>query len=635
MKKKKSEKPFNSAPGEITSSLKNNKNYPLWQVATALAVLGGIIYSNSFDCSFHYDDISSIVDNKQIRNLDELGNLWLYYRSRFFAHLSFALNYHFGGQNVWGYHFVNLLIHLTNAILVYTFTQLVFETPVIREQEIANKRHFIALFSAFIFISHPLATQSVTYIVQRMASLVTLFYLLSVASYLKARLIQENSMKKIVLFVLSGVAMFMAFFTKENGYSLPISIALVELLLLNNRIVISKSLFKRLLLFLLICTGLMCYLLNTYSLAILKPIPPSIFSNFVAITSKSYLYTQFFVVLKYLQLLFLPLYQNVDYDVALSENFADIRTVLSFLGILMLFTLSLFWYKKHRLLSFSVFWFFSTVLIESSFIPISDVINEHRTYLPSVGFCLFLPSALFIIDRHLKLYLAIPLLLFTIFFFSVLTYNRNKVWQNELTLWSDTQQKSPNKVRPLNYLGTEYLDEGNSEKAIACWSKAIEIQPNFKILYFNRGVAFKTQKKWQEAIKDFSTVISIDSSEARSYFFRGEMYSNVKDMENALNDFKRVVYIDPNYKNGWYNLGVCYASLLKWDDAIVAFEQSIARDSTFVSSYINKGVCLERMGKWQPALENYEKALKIDPTNINAIKNRDLLKNTISKQNGN
>ena len=91
-----------------------------------IILLGTIIYSNSFNCSFHLDDTRSIVDNVSIRNLSDVKAIWEYSQTRFISYYSFAINYHFGELNVWGYHFVNLLIHLINACLVYWFTLLYF-----------------------------------------------------------------------------------------------------------------------------------------------------------------------------------------------------------------------------------------------------------------------------------------------------------------------------------------------------------------------------------------------------------------------------------------------------------------------------------------------------------------------------
>ena len=172
---------------------------------------GIIVYSNTFQVPFALDDESSIVNNIVVEKLDNVFYAYQlglkFVQNRFVAYLTFALNYQFGGLNVTGYHVVNLLIHLVTALLVYALLRLTFRTPYFQgdtalDVQVAQScrltpqpsslqlqpSSFIPLFAALLFVVHPVQTQAVTYIVQRMASLATMFYLLSVVLYVKARL---------------------------------------------------------------------------------------------------------------------------------------------------------------------------------------------------------------------------------------------------------------------------------------------------------------------------------------------------------------------------------------------------------------------------------------------------------------
>lgn len=149
-----------------------------------LFLLGAVIYSNILHAPFVYDDRGTIVENETIKSLSEsfvnISN------NRYVGLLSFAFNYAIGGLNVLGYHLVNNLIHVINALLVYYFVILVFKTPKMVTSTLSKE--FIAFSASFIFISHPLQTQAVTYITQRVTSMAAMFYLISVVCYLKARL---------------------------------------------------------------------------------------------------------------------------------------------------------------------------------------------------------------------------------------------------------------------------------------------------------------------------------------------------------------------------------------------------------------------------------------------------------------
>ena len=195
--------------------------------------LGIKIYSNSFDCSFQFDDKHNIIDNDAIKSLSNIKEMWDINHSRFLAFYSFALNYYFDELNVEGYHKINLLIHLINSCLVFWMVRLLFATPGLKITAIANHSKAIALITAFLFVSHPLATGAVTYIVQRMASMVALFYFLSVALYMKGRILETKT--KYWFFIGSIFSALMAIHTKENAYTLPFAIILIELFFINTK----------------------------------------------------------------------------------------------------------------------------------------------------------------------------------------------------------------------------------------------------------------------------------------------------------------------------------------------------------------------------------------------------------------
>ena len=130
---------------------------------------------------------------------------------------------------MWGYHLVNLAIHIVNAVLVWWLVMLTMATPVMRDQPISRHKGAMALFTALLFVSHPLATQSVTYIVQRLASLATLFYLLSLALYIKGRLREDNKERRIFFYYAGSIlCAVLGMLTKEIVFTLPFALVLYE-----------------------------------------------------------------------------------------------------------------------------------------------------------------------------------------------------------------------------------------------------------------------------------------------------------------------------------------------------------------------------------------------------------------------
>ena len=125
-------------------------------------------------------------------NSASIGDWLRLFPNRPIGMLTFAINYNIHSLDVWGYHLVNLIIHLTNAFLVWWLTWLTLSTPVMKDTAISKHKTMMAFLTGLLFVTHPLATQSVTYIAQRFASLATLFYLLSLILFVQGKLWQGN-----------------------------------------------------------------------------------------------------------------------------------------------------------------------------------------------------------------------------------------------------------------------------------------------------------------------------------------------------------------------------------------------------------------------------------------------------------
>ncbi|MEE9613971.1 MAG: hypothetical protein V3W31_03325, partial [Thermodesulfobacteriota bacterium] len=190
-----------------------------------IVVTAGLVYSNALSGPFLVDDHIYILKNPEVRSL---GNFLDISGTRYVAFLSFALNYAVGGYSPVGYHLVNVVIHVINGLLVWWLALLTFRSPALSGAgEDTRLSYFIALGAALIFISHPVQTQAVTYITQRFASLATLFYLLSLALYVKWRLSPELKSRS-VFYILSLVSAVLAMKTKEIAFTLPLVIVLYE-----------------------------------------------------------------------------------------------------------------------------------------------------------------------------------------------------------------------------------------------------------------------------------------------------------------------------------------------------------------------------------------------------------------------
>jgi tetratricopeptide (TPR) repeat protein len=633
-----------------------------------IAALGFFAYSNTFSIPFLFDGKLQIVDNsviKDLKNFTSDRGGYDYNPRRFIGYLSFALNYHFGGLSVAGYHIVNLLIHIGNAVLVYFFVLLTFRTAYVTtvrsEKSVVNSkrtatgdvtvgaspvsvhhysllstddsRSFIALFSALLFVSHPLQTQAVTYVVQRFASLATFFYLLSLVMYIKGRLVIEKrddaggglfSGPSLLFYLLSLISAVCAMKTKEMAFTLPLVIALYEF------IFFTSPLKKRLLFLVLVLLTLIIVPMSVlHSDRPLQEILSDLSEQTRVQTQMSrweYLATEMRVIVTYIRLIFLPINQNLDYDYPVYHSLFTPPVFLSFLFLLSIFGLGIYLLFRrmkndgrstsvhYRLIGFGVLWFFITLSVESSIIPIVDVIFEHRLYLPLAGAFIGLTTGILIAAKTLSIErIVIPTLALVTIALSGLTYARNTVWRDGISLWQDVVEKSPNKARPYYELGLAYVSQGQLDKATAQFQTAVRLKPDYVGAHNNLGVAYKSQGQLNRAIAEYQTALRLkpDNAEARNNL--GAAYASQGQLDRAIAEYQAALRLKPDYAEAHYNLGIVYESQGQLDRAIAEYQAALRLKPDYAEAHNNLGIVYESQGQLDKTITEYQAALRLKP----------------------
>jgi hypothetical protein len=372
------------------------KRQPFLRHLIAFGLIAGVAllaYSNTFHVPFHFDDRVHINQNPNIQirvltwdRIEQLVKNTYKETIRVFSLFTLALNYYVGGFNVFGYHVVNFVIHVATGIFLYWLLMLTFHLPSLEEKYGAIS-YKVALFSSLIFVSHPIQTQSVTYIIQRMASMAGMFYLLSLVLYIKGRL----STGRPRILYLGGVVLtyLLGVFSKENVAILPLFIALYEFYFFQKLDLSSKG--RKILLSLvgtLFILGIFGFIIwgERYINVMIEGY------KYRTFTMSERVLTQFRVVLYYVTLLIYPHPSrlNLDYDFPISKTIVDPPTTLvSILIVAGLIGYSIWTAKKRPMISFCILWYFGNLVIESSIFPL-EMVYEHRLYLPVVGpFVLF------------------------------------------------------------------------------------------------------------------------------------------------------------------------------------------------------------------------------------------------------
>ncbi len=496
--------------------------------AAAILLVGALAYSNSFAVPFQFDDRVVLVGDPAITGFHVSPA-----SRRFLGDLSFAVSYRLFGDEPAGYHAVNLAIHLANALLVHWLVRLFWEAPSMRRSRLAGEAPTIALLAALLFVAHPLQTQAVTYVVQRYASLAATFFLLAACCYARSRLTPawRASTGWYALFLASSAA---AFWTKENAFVLPLAIALVEL------VFFSAPLRRRLLLLSPFLAGAAAAAAWAVHAGVTLERLDAATRVDTDLPRIEYLLTQLRVVATYLRLLLVPLGQNLDHDVTISRSLLDPPVLVALLVHVALLSAGLVAILRAsradaswRFVGFGVLWFYVASLVESSVIPIVDVMFEHRVYLPSAG--VFAAAAVLLVRLRgvtgTPAWRAIVAVLLVAL--STLTFARNRVWRSDLALWSDAAAKSPNKARPLNNLGVAMFERGDARGAIALYERALRADPGYTKSYFNVAEALQKVGECERAIPQYRIFLGHHPDYPETYRNLAECYQRTGEPELA------------------------------------------------------------------------------------------------------
>jgi tetratricopeptide (TPR) repeat protein len=606
---------------KINLSARRGHTYETW-LLMLLAALVIFVYADTLTAPFIFDDRNNIEENPHIRisRLTLKGLAAAAFDSpshrRPVANISFALNYYFHGYNVVGFRLVNIVIHVISGILLYFFIQATFRTPALR----SGDRHtmWISFFAAAVWMVHPVQTQSISYMVQRMNSLAAMFYILSFLLYAHFRMNPQKSTKGYLLSgcILAGI---LALGSKENTATLPFFIILYEWYFFGNLSLkwIKDRIPKLALLLLLLAIIVLIYLG-------VDPIDQILagyqFRNF---TPLQRILTEFRVVIFYISLFFWPHPSrlNLDHDFALSYSLMNPATTLfSMLTIAVLMVVAVITARNQRIISFCILWFLGNLVMESSIFGL-EIVFEHRLYLPTMMCSLII---VLVVNRWLRPeWLKTAILCVLVIFGSVWTYERNKVWRDRITIWEDCIKKSPQKARPYNNLGVALTDLGYYNDAIEQFHKALQIKPNYANALANLGLTLAKQGKVQEGIVQFFKALELEPKDYKTLGNLGVALLTQNRYEEAITYLSEALEISPHFAEAHNNLGVALQRQGRVKEAVDHFLFAIQLDAEYAEAYNNLGVALSDQGQYQAAIEQFSAALKINPGYLKARQNKE------------
>lgn len=666
--------------------------YPFILKLFILVLLGGSLYAQTLDDPFHFDDAVTIVGNQAVHRLPDwpttAKGLLAFQPSRFITNITFALNYYAGRLDTEGYHAINILVHLITALLVWWMGNLLVgltrtslrigQSPMKQSDTIskiasssAKKRGGlldpaslkqlkgklestlrvaktavssdqdpkIPFLAALVFLAHPVNTQAVSYLSQRSEALAAMFYMASVCCYIQGRI---SGTKRTPYLVGSIVCGLLASFSKETAVTLPLMIIVIELFFLRTQVIV----LPRQILFAVLGLVFIVLIPSAFNFNYARMLAePHLSQSHLGdvLTLQTYLLTQIRVFVTFLRLVFIPVGLNLDYDYPMIQTFFD-PAFLGSLGVLTAIGAGAFSLKrKSPMLSFAAAWFFLTM--SSNLVPRAHVMFEHKLYLVLAGLlpALCLGSAGLVRNRRV---MTVGLFCIIVLF-SVITFQRNHVWNSEIALWEDVLKRSPNKARVHLSLGTAYARAGQYDRAhmymtnaigmlgephraysnrgavyvkmkkddlaMADLNQAIALEPYFPDAYVNRSEIFARMKNYGAALEDLGKVIGIDPLYAPAYRMRGRIFDAMGQYDQARADYNRALALDPGDAQALAWRGYLHALAGKMAEAFADFNAALGIDENFSDAYIYRGMYYKERGQKDAAFRDFDKALALRP----------------------
>ncbi|WP_034475451.1 tetratricopeptide repeat protein [Aestuariibacter salexigens] len=504
--------------------------FVLLLIATAIG-----LYFNSLTVPFYLDDEGSIISNPNFVDAS-FASLWQAYGLRVVGYITLWWDFQAVGLETTRYHVVNIAIHAINGLLVFALSRQILSLAT-DKATLPASINWMAFIVALLFISHPLHTQAVTYVVQRLASLVTLFYLLSLCSYIAFRQ-TEQTFARVGWLLLCAAAALLAVFTKQNAFTLFGVIVLIELLFF-------FTLTMKRALILAVAAG--------FSVIAVLLAAPDVIQQIDMLTRENrdmtrwdYFTTQLSVLWVYIGKVFWPYPLMLEYPFKIG-SFSTTQTMIAGAAHLALIGFALWAKRLSPVITFGVGFYYIAHLIESGVIPITDIAFEHRTYLPDVGLMMAVVALIGVVLTRLPRYqrvISASLVLAIVVPLSYLTVQRNAQWNDPTVFYAHELKHNPSSARVLHEMAKIHYQKGELNTALAHMDRLYDsADGTLDGIMVNTHLAILiSARKYQEGLQLGEKLLQKTlhpSARAAVHSNLGVIYANLQQFGQAAAQFKQ------------------------------------------------------------------------------------------------
>jgi protein O-mannosyl-transferase len=572
-------------PNGLSAPLKNkaDKKFILFYLLIIIS-LTIIAYSTSIknDFAMNWDDDVLVVNNNHIKELS-IENIWKIITNFKgegnnylpFKIISYALEYKFFGLNPLAYHADNLIIHLLNVILVFffiyllTITQSTVYSPQLSSlrPRTSDFRLQISAIVALFFAIQPMNVQAIAWISSRCTGMFTFFYIGGLITYIRSQKLEVRSQKNKYL-IFTFILFIFSLLSKSSAVTFPLVLILIDYykgnFTINSKLKIQNlKLLEKLPFFIL---AIIFSFISNYArkdLGILEIYSISTYTIFDKIFIV--FYSAGFYIIK----LFIPASLCVHhfYPVKIS-GLLPVEYYLSpaFISGIVIAVIKIKSSELKKDVIFGLLFYLATIAIVLHFIPFSFYITGERyAYLPYIGLifatgkiCLNIieNNKLLIQNKKLKIQIFVSMMIIVALIFSLITYERNKIYKNNISLYADEIKNNSTIFLPFWDRGNLRVSLGDFKGALNDFNKAIEINPKISKLYNVRGNVKASLGEMLGAVQDFNKAIEINPNFTEAINTRGSAKYFLGDKEGAVEDYSKAIVLNPKFTEAYNNRGM-------------------------------------------------------------------------------
>jgi tetratricopeptide (TPR) repeat protein len=583
-----------------------------------LMAAGWLAYSNSFRGVFVFDDRAEIRDNPALRDLSHpaqamFGGPGLPRRP--LPYLSFAVNYAIAGTDVEGFHAVNVAIHVAASVILFDVVRRSLASPRLLDRY-ASSAAPLALAASLLWVVHPLTTQAVTYIYQRMESMMALMYLLTIACFVHASHAARPTGWLAASIVCCGLGMG----CKEVMITAPL------LVLWYDRVFVARDWRE------IVQRRWAYYVGLAATWIVLFAVIRCQANRYVELdsprhSSLSYALNQSAVILHYLRLVFLPTDLCLDYGWqgrTIRELIVPVACVVLALGAT---ACCMVWRPTLGFLCGS---FFLILAPSSSFLPVDELAFEHRMYLPlavvSIACVLAASEIITWLAKRLEVRnprggrIGVALTTLTAITLAAVTRARNSDYDSFVGMWADVVAKSPTNAKAYKHLGLGLADAGRMEESVEAFRRAIalgETPPQAAAgwlagVYSNVGTSLVGLGRVDDAAAAYAEAVRLNPDDCLAQMNRGVVAARRGEVGLAEQCFEKVIALDRNNAAAHVNLGLVLAG----DDpaeAMRLYERAVSLNPAYAPAFAAIGRLHLRLGRRSLAVKYLEQAVRLDP----------------------